>query len=242
MSKFFEETILKNEYEHILKFQDFGNISTYIRVFYFNRITGQKQAIHTPPQNGYPYKFEVIYTIPVYESKGRLRNDFTATAIITVTEEQLTKRLNGFAPSVEFSANLIPFNNHVKDTWICIGNAWHVAKDNGIWHFIMCLGALINQDIFVTDDENPNHINPSAFQYWAERGKKPINNIKWPLNLLTLIDEAKGIKVGKAPDKPLINIIPKAKPSNESIVKPLNIVKKDSATSSIPKITISRKE
>ena len=64
------------------------------------------------------------------------------------------------------------------------GNAWAVAKEYGLWHFIISLGALINQDRFVTA-ERREHLNPDAFDYWVERGKKPVSDIKWPIDLLT---------------------------------------------------------
>jgi hypothetical protein len=124
--------------------------------------------------------------MPVYVSPGKLRRDWHGTATILLSEPVLTNKHSHQSPHVTFHSDFTPFNNHVRRDSICSGNAWAVARDNGLWHFIISLGALINQDEFVCAEGG--HFNREAYDYWLTREQKPVTNIKWPLDLLSRPD------------------------------------------------------
>jgi hypothetical protein len=222
MSQFYEDTLLREEYKLVVKLQQDAEFVKYVTVKYEDRITGiAKSVLNLPTANKYPEKYIVNYKMPVYVSEGNVRNDYNATATITLSEAVLNNRNAANGPHVEFSSNFDPFNNHVKQTWICTGNAWSVAKDNGLWHFIISLGALINQDEFVCAEGV--HIDKDAYNYWVERRRRPVTPIKWPVDLLT----RKEIKVVS---KPTTDVKPK-----------ITIVKKNQEQSPAKKITIIKK-
>lgn len=223
MSQFYEDTLLREEFKLVVKLQQDVEFANYVTVKYEDRVTGiATSVLNQPTANKYPEKYFVDYKMPVYVSEGNVRNDYHATATITLSEAVLSSRNAANGPHVEFSSNFDPFNNHVKQTWICTGNAWSVAKDNGIWHFIISLGALINQDEFVCAEGV--HIDGDAYDYWVERRRKPVTPIKWPVDLLT----RKEIKVVARPttleDKPKITIVKKNQEQPQA--KKITIIKK----------------
>jgi hypothetical protein len=204
-NSFYEETMLKEEFLLVAKLQQDAEFSKYVSVSYEDRITGEAQPVAVrPPGPRYPEKYIVQYRMPVYISPGQLRRDWHSTAMIVVSEPVLTNKHSRHAPHVTFHSNFEPFNNHVRRDWICVGNAWAVARDNGLWHFILSLGALINQDEFVC--AAGKHANGAAYDYWVARERKPVTNIAWPLDLLS-----RGFSVTQtAPQAPSMEISPKA--------------------------------
>lgn len=230
-NNFYEETLLKEEFRLIVKLQQNDEFSKYVSVSYQDRETGKVQSVDVPPsQPRYPEKYIVEYRMPVYVSRGQLQPDWRGTATMLLSETVLTNKHSHQAPHVTFHSNLTPFNNHVTRDWICVGNAWAVARDHGIWHFIISLGATINQDAFVTADE-PWHISSEAYKYWVARNRLPVTDIKWPLNLLdegivVMTRTASRVEVPPAaPQKQQITITKmsgkleiKAKPSSSRIV------------------------
>ena len=183
-SNFYEETLLKEEFLLIVKLQQNAEFSKYVNVFYQDRITEEVQPVTVRPSGPrYPEKYIVEYRMPVYVSRGQLQPDWRGTATMLLSETVLTNKHSHQPPHVTFDSNFAPFNNHVTRDWICIGNAWAVARDHGIWQFIIMLGATINQDAFITADE-PEHISSEAYKYWVARNRMPVTDIKWPLNLL----------------------------------------------------------
>lgn len=223
-NSFYEDTLLKEEFKLVASLQQDAEFSKYVTVFYEDRILGEKMAVSAPP-NGprYPEKYIVQYKMPVYVAPGQLRRDWEGTVTIELSEPVLKNKHYHHAPHVTFHSDFEPYNNHVLRNSICSGNAWAVAKDNGLWHFIISLGALINQDEFVCAD-GP-HYKSAAYDYWVSRDRKPVTDIKWPLDLLSkeekkIIITPKNLQskslniVAKTPVKqnPTINIAPKAKP------------------------------
>lgn len=219
MSNFYEEVLLREEYNLVAKLQKEKEFAKYVDVKYEDRITGEKRSVLLPPTaNKYPEIYIVDYRMSVFINNGQLRHDWHGTAKILLEESVLTNRHADKIPTVHFNSNFGLFNNHVSKNSICAGNAWVVAKDNGLWHFIISIGALINQDEFVCAEGY--HFDGEAYNHWVNRRRKPVTNIKWPLDLLN-----KG------------NIVVESKKKNdvpEVGKKKISIVKKTSVQSEIP--------
>lgn len=183
-NSFYEETMLKQEFDLVVKLQQDAEFSEYVSVSYEDRITGEVRPVTVHPTGPrYPEKYVVEYRMPVYVSPGQLMRDWHGTATILLSESVLTNKHSNQAPHVTLHSNFAPFNNHMTRDWICTGNAWAVAKDNGLWYFITSLGLVINQDGMVSADHP--EANEAAYHYWVARGRKPVTNIAWPLDLLS---------------------------------------------------------
>jgi hypothetical protein len=227
MSAFYDNVLLREEFNLVQKLQKDTEFAKYVTVKYEDRVTGEtRPVVSTPTADKYPEVYIVDYKMPVYVAEGRLRNDFHGHAKITLSEPVLTNKTADHGPHVEWRTNCKPFNNHVSDTWVCNGNgqnsAWAVAKNLGLWHFIIVMGKLINQEPDVS--ANAVHMSSSAYDYWVRRGRKPVTNINWPLDLLT----KPTITVTKATtttEKPKISIVKKM-PEQQPTVKKITIIKK----------------
>ncbi|MDR0602977.1 MAG: hypothetical protein LBG80_01570 [Bacteroidales bacterium] len=225
MNTFYEDVLLREEFNLMQKLQKDTEFAKYVTVKYEDRVTGETKMVLSMPTAGrYPEIYIVDYQMPVYVGKGQLRNDYHAEVRITLSEPVLSSREADNGPLVNFNSNFEPFNNHVHQTTICSGNAWIVAKDNGLWHFIISLGALINQDSFVCAEGS--HFNSAAFNYWVLRGRKPVTNITWPLDLTT---------------KKTITVVPKTQTAPPMEKPKISIVKKMPEQQPIKKITIIKK-
>ena len=240
MSNFYNDTLLKEEFTLLQQVQRDREVSRYITISYEDQLTGSERNISLAPSNGlYPEKFFVKYRLPVYIARGQKRDDFEAKLELTVSKSILeSSRADNGPHTNNYSANFNPFNNHVTDTWICDGNAWFIAKDHGVWYYILALGALINQDGIVTDHDKRAHIEPEAFDYWVERARRPVTPINWPWDMTR-----KGEIVIKPTTKPQL-IIKKVGSENQgSVVNKISIVKKgtDSTASEPKKISIIKK-
>jgi|694.fasta_scaffold25923_10 hypothetical protein len=239
MSNFYNDTLLKEEFTLLQQVQRDREVSRYMTISYEDQLTGSERNISLVPSNGlYPEKFFVKYRLPVYIAQGQRRDDFEAVTEITINENVLKSKNSDNGPHTVYSSNFEPFNNHVHKGWICTGNAWMVAKDHGVWYYILALGALINQDGIVTDHERRQHINPEAFDYWVERGKRPVTQIKWPWDMTM-----KGEIVIKPTTKPQLTIKKVGSENQGGVVNKIPIVKKstDSSASEPMKISIIKK-
>jgi hypothetical protein len=235
MSAFYDNVLLREEFNLVQKLQKDAEFAKYVTVKYEDRVTGEtRPVVSAPTADKYPEVYIVDYRMPVYVGKGQLRNDYAATARIILSEPVLSNRQAHNGPTVHYNSNFEPFNNHVHQTAICTGNAWIVAKDAGLWHFIISLGALINQDEYVCAEGS--HFNGAAFNYWVERRRKPVTAIKWPLDLLTkptITVTKPTITVTKTPitpttttaENPKISIVRKI-PEQQPTVKKITIIKK----------------
>ena len=184
MSNFYEEVLLREEYNLVKKLQKDKEFAKYVTVSYEDRITGQVCSVFEPPvADKFPETYIVVYTMPVYVGEGKLRQDWEGEVTMTFTNSVLLKKDANEGPHVTFQSNFAPFNHHVTRSSICSGNAWVAAKDHGLWHFIISIGALINQDEFVCSEGG--HMNYRAYNYWVQRKRKPVTYIKWPLDLLS---------------------------------------------------------
>lgn len=207
MSGFYEDTLLKEEFNLVARLQQDEESSRYVSVAYEDRSYGEDRPVSIAPSGSrYPEKYIVQYRMPVYVSPGQLRRDWQGTATMQLSEPVLTNKHSYHGPHVTFHSNFEPFNNHVLMNSICSGNAWAVARDNGLWHFIISLGALINQDEFVCAEGG--HYNRDAYDYWLSRDRKPVTNIKWPLDLLSK-EDARILFTPKAPQSDALKIVAK---------------------------------
>ena len=187
MSNFYEKTLLREEFRLVVKLQKSKEFSKYVDIKYYDRTTGELKSVSMAPNgNRYPEEYLVDFRMPVYDERKQIRRDWHGEAKIRLNERVLSNRNADESPHVKFTSNFKPFNNHVLKDAICSGNAWAVAKDNGLWHFIISLGALINQDEFVSADGE--HFNSQAYRHWRNRGRKPVTKINWPLDLLSKAD------------------------------------------------------
>lgn len=206
-NSFYEETLLKEEYNLVVTLQQDTEFKKYVTVLYEDRILGEERPVSVQPTGSrFPEKYIVHYKMPVYASRGQLRQDWEGVATIELSEPVLTNKHSHHGPHVVFHSNFRPFNNHVLQDAICSGNAWAVAKENGLWHFIISLGALINQDEFVCAEGY--HYNPPAYDDWVSRGRKPVTNIKWALDLISR-EENKIVFTEKNKPSTGLNIVPK---------------------------------
>ncbi len=206
-NSFYEDTLLKEEYNLIAILQQDNEFKKYVTVLYEDRILGEERPVSVQPTGSrFPEKYIVHYNMPVYVSRGQLRQDWKGVATIELSEPVLTNKHSHQGPHVVFHSDFEPFNNHVLQNSICSGNAWAVAKENGLWHFIISLGALINQDEFVSAEGS--HFNGDAYDYWVSRGRKPVTNIKWALDLISR-EENKIVFTEKNKPSTGLNIVPK---------------------------------
>lgn len=236
-NSFYEDTLLKEEYNLVVKLQQDIEFKKYVTVLYEDRILGIEQPVSVHPTGArFPEKYIVHYKMPVYVSRGQLRQDWEGVATIELSEPVLTNKHSHHGPHVNFHSNFEPFNNHVLQNSICSGNAWAVAKENGLWHFIISLGALINQDEFVCAEGN--HFSRDAFNYWVSRGRKPITNIKWALDLISK-HENQIVFTEKSKPSTGLNIVPKAVPAKLNTT--INITQKEKSATPEIKITERKK-
>lgn len=236
-NSFYEETLLKEEYNLVEKLQQDSEFKKYVTVLYEDRILGEERAVSLQPTGSrFPEKYIVHYNMPVYVSRGQLRQDWKGVATIELSEPVLTNKHSHQGPHVVFHSDFEPFNNHVHKSSICSGNAWAVAKENGLWHFIISLGALINQDEFVSAEGN--HFNGDAYDYWVSRGRKPVTNIKWALDLISREDN-KIVFTEKNKPSTGLNIVPKTITAKANTA--INITPKDKPITTEIKITERKK-
>jgi hypothetical protein len=239
---FYETTMLREEFKLVAKLQKDPEFSKYGKIFYEDRILDNKKPVSEAPTGArYPEIYFVEYDMPVYVAAGQLRQDWHGSLKITLSEQVLINKTDKNPPGVKFSCNFDPFNNHAKDGYICQGNAWSVAKDNGLWHFIVSLGALINQDSFVSADKA--HMNEYAYYDWLRRGRKPVTAIKWPIDLLirqeiSIVPKSKTVKQTD-PISHGIKITPKTGQSSP-VVKPIVLTAKTKGDTSGIKITLKK--
>ena len=219
MSDFYEDVLLREEFKLVQKLQKEAEFAKYVSVRYEDRVTGEtKTVLALPTAEKYPETYVVDYRMPVFVGVGQLRNDYHGTAKITLSKPVLTNKQADHGPFVVWNSNFAPFNNHILQNSICSGNAWVVAKENGLWHFIISLGALINQDAFVCAEAS--HFNPAAYDYWVLRRRRPITSINWPLDL-TLNPPITVIPI----DGPIINIVRRT--PEQQPVKKIKIIRNE---------------
>lgn len=174
---------LREEFKLIRKLNNHHSMKRILDIYFFDRFTGQKKSVERDPSiiNKYPEKYEVVFKMPVYVAPNKKRN-WSGKFTFKVTEQILLNRESTERPYATFEPNGTKlFNNHVSGSRICDGTAWSVARNYGLWYYIIAIGMIINQEPFISD--NKPHFNEDAFKYWVYRNKKPVSEIDWPFNL-----------------------------------------------------------
>lgn len=219
-NRFYEETLLKRQFILVARLQKNAEFLKYVSVSYEERNTREAEVRpvdHQPSGPRYPEKYIVEYKMPVYVAPGQLRRDWHGTATMLLSESVLMNKHSNQAPHVTFHSNFAPFNNHVARDWICVGDAWTVARANGLWHFIMSLGAIINQDASVS--AHGPHLSEEAYNYWVARDRTPVTDIKWPFNLLDQLDIVETKMAVEAPPITITQTVPESQASVDDITK-----------------------
>jgi hypothetical protein len=206
------EIRLREEFKNLQKLQRRKEIQSVINIMYKDRRTGKKQSIHALPtnMNMYPEEFFITYTMPVFTARNNLKKDWKGVLWVKMTMDALLNGSNVPTSSCELRCDgRHPFNHHVSSGYFCIGGIWRTSIGFGVWYFLLAVGALLNQEEAWLTDDSSGHLNLDAYNYWKERGKEKINDIKWSFNLLSEAEEEKKnakqqvkitkFKIGKKP-------------------------------------------
>ena len=105
-NSFYEDTLLKEEFNLVVKLQQDIEFKKYVTVLYEDRILGEERSVSTPPTGSrFPERYIVHYKMPVYSSRGQLRQDWQGTAIIDLSEPVLTNKNYHNGPHVVFNTH-----------------------------------------------------------------------------------------------------------------------------------------
>lgn len=213
------EIRLREEFRNMRRLQQDFAMKPFLTIWYIDRLRGNTISVLEDPSSPlYPEQYKVRYSMPVYTARGIIKRDWKGDFTISVSPEILMQPGSHQNPSCHLdTANGRPFNHHISEGWMCTGGLWHVAKDFGLWYFIIGCGSIINQESAWMDDSGAAHLDAEAYLYWKnDRRKQKISNIEWPFDLRNRIeigspvDAPKNkIKIG-APlniEKPKIKII-----------------------------------
>ena len=209
----YEKQRLKKEFENLCKLASYKEMKDVLEIKYKDRLTGKVYNVLQPdPLDRYPEVYMVTYKMPVYIGRGQLKNDWEGTLTITLTRQVFESKA---IPNHPFSYNEKPFNQHVGRNYpngICTGHIWDLAKNCGLWYFIIGIGGILNMEKEWLD-EDAGHLNYEAHRFWKEvRKMEPTNQIKWPLDL-TWDQESKRQQV---PSPPVFNNVKFEKSNREN--------------------------
>jgi hypothetical protein len=211
------EIRLREEFNNLRKLQRQKGMESIFTIQFVDRINGGKQSIDNEPSsnNLFPEEYIITYKMPIYIERGRLDTNWSGDFEVTVSKDLLMRSSSSSKPTNSLdTSNGVPFNHHIGKGFFCIGGVWSVAKDFGIWYFIVGIGGVLNQEKIWMEDNGEGHMNREAYDYWKNaRNKEPINDIKWPY---TLEDDFKVVnqnpnsfttskfKIGKTENKPVV--------------------------------------
>lgn len=184
MSEIFEIRMRK-EVDYLRKLQTNKDMRNILSIYAAPRTGGEYKSILEEFRGLPPVKFKVTYKMPMYVSAEKLKKDWQGTIFFEITEDALlgTDDIGISIDGGQFEKEDTPFNNHINQGFICKGNCWEVARDQGIWLFIIAIGALLNLNPEY-QSANRNHLNPAAHDFLKNvRHDKPTNDIHWPYNL-----------------------------------------------------------
>ena len=185
------EIRLREEFKNMRKLQLDPNMKRILCISFIDRVSGNKTSVLDNPESFlYPEQFIVRYSIPVYMAKDHLKNDWQGDFTIEMAHDVLMQPESGKLPACHLDPiNGIPFNHHISQGFFCTGGLWSVAKDYGLWYFIMGCGGIINMESNWMDDNGTGHLNNEAYLYWKnDRRKQKISDIKWPFDLRNKIE------------------------------------------------------
>lgn len=179
-----DEVRLKKEFEFLQRLELHPNVKDIIKLYYLDRLNGSDyKSILDTPNNLYPYKFKVTYTMPMYIGDGLLKEDWSASFLFESPNLETIIHFDIEGENGCFKDGTKPYNNYIDDRWVDLGPI-QTQQEVGLWYCIICLGGLLNQDKFMMAsyncDEN-RHLNVDAYRFWKNvRKMQPNNQIDWP--------------------------------------------------------------
>jgi len=210
------EIRLREEFNMMRRLQLDPGIKNVLQIFFIDRLSQNQLGIeHEPESQLYPDQYLVNVKMPVYTDRNVLKKDWKGGLNIKVNYSVLMNPGPSKPPETKLDvSNALPFNHHISPTWLCIGGIWSVAKDFGLWYFVLGCCSLVNQEATWMDDSGSGHFQPLAYRFWkVDRQKQKVNDINWPFDLRARI-------VGKEkqqPGKLTIKIGPKLTPNISKI-------------------------
>lgn len=182
------ELRLKNEFKLLQQLQ--SEMPGTLRIQYRERYGDEawKSVMQNPVLPVFPIKFRVTYMFPcMYVGFNCLQYNWRGTILFSLSEEILMKPDSNMGVSIEnesFPTGYTPFNHHIAPTYVCVGSAWKISRNMGVWYFVIMVGCLFNMDKTILDPYK-SHLNNDAFLFWKNvRNMQPTNGIRWPFDLL----------------------------------------------------------
>lgn len=185
------EIRLREEFKNMRRLQQDTGIKTVLAIWCADRISGRIISVLDNPESAlYPEQYTIRYSMPVYLAKTHLKRDWYGDFTVTVAHDILMKPESGNVPAYQLDTTQgVPFNHHISQGYFCSGGLWAVARDYGLWYFIIGCGSIINQESIWMDDSGAGHLNNEAYLFWKnDRHKQKINTIKWPFDLRNRIE------------------------------------------------------
>lgn len=209
------EIRLREEFKNMRRLQMEPAMKRILSVWYSDRITGEKKQVTGSAVPAlFPEQYLVRFTMPVYTAKNQLRSGWYGDLTITLSHDVLMKPAQKLIPACQLDTSQgLPFNHHISQGFFCTGGLWLVARDYGLWYFIIGCGSIINQESLWMDDSGAGHLNNDAYLWWKnERHRQKVSNINWPFDLrnrIEIIGNKKPQKISIA--QPLVKVTPKIK-------------------------------
>lgn len=180
------EIRLREEFKNMRRLQQAPSMKGILNIWFVDRVSASTVSVmENPAAPLYPEKYKVCFIMPVYIAKDQLKRDWQGDFTVTMAQDILMKPESGNVPAYQLdTSNGIPFNHHISHGYFCSGGLWSVAKDYGLWYFIIGCGSIINQESNWMDDSGAGHLNTEAYLYWkTDRRKQKISDIAWPFDL-----------------------------------------------------------
>jgi len=197
------EIRLREEFKNMRRLQQDAGMKKVLAIWHTDRVTGHKISVLDNPESAlYPEQYAIRYSMPVYLAKTHFTRDWYGEFTVTMAYDILMKPESGNTPAYQLdTARGVPFNHHISQGYFCSGGLWSVAKDFGLWYFIIGCGGILNQESSWMDDSGSGHLNNEAYLFWKnDRHKQKINDIKWPFDLRNRIE------ISDKPEMPLNRI------------------------------------
>lgn len=185
------EIRLREEFKNMRWLQQDTAMRKVLALTFVDRVTGScLSVLDNPSTTLFPEQYKVRFTMPVYTAKGILNRAWQGNLTVTLAQEILMASDSYNVPAYQLdTSNGIPFNHHISQGYFCSGGLWSVAKEYGLWYFIIGCGSIINQESNWMDDRGFGHLNNDAYLFWKnDRRKEKISDISWPFDLRSRIE------------------------------------------------------
>jgi hypothetical protein len=182
---------LREEYNNMRRLQQDTVMKKILSIVYVDRVSCNEMTMQEVPEaNLYPEQYKVCFKLPVFIAKDNLKKDWQGIFTVRLTQDTLMNPESGSVPAYQLdTAQGVPFNHHITQGYFCTGGLWTVAKDYGLWYFIIGCGSILNQESAWMDDSGAGHLNNDAYLYWKlNRMKRKITDIQWPFDLRSRIE------------------------------------------------------